>query len=64
MTTVIRANQRGHLDHGWLDTYHTSSFADYHNPEMVGFRALRVINEHRVLRGKASACTSTLTWRS
>lgn len=52
MREVRRGQDRGHFNHGWLDTYHSFSFGEYYDPNRMGFRALRVINEDRVDPGQ------------
>ena len=52
MITIRKANERGHFNHGWLDTFHTFSFGDYQDRDHMGFRSLRVMNEDRVDPGQ------------
>ena len=64
MITIRKSGARGQADRGWLQSQFTFSFADYHDPNFIGFRELRVMNEDHIAPGQVSVRTPTATWKS
>ena len=64
MLSLRKTKDRGHFNHGWLDTCHTFSFADCYDPGQIGFSVLRVIDDDTVVPGKGFSTPDAATWRS
>ena len=62
--TLHKADTRGSAEHGWLSSQHTFSFANYHDPQRMGFGMLRVINDDVVQAGMALVLTRIAIWKS
>jgi redox-sensitive bicupin YhaK (pirin superfamily) len=59
---IHKANERGHANHGWLNAYHSFSFASWYNPEKIQFGMLRVLNDDTIAAGMGFGTHPKIVW--